>query len=263
MTVFVDGQQLSAADLNNNLPPIGCVVAYGGPTSPNAEWGLLDGSALARTGDYATLFARIGTAFGAGDGLTTFNIPDGRGRMIIGIGTLAWATAFLFSDVDTTANTIAVASNNTLYTGQKVRFTTTGGLPAPLSAGVDYYVIRISATSIKLATSRDNALGSSGSGSTGTITAIDITTQGTGTHTLTVQDLSTRTMGEVGGEETHAISITEMPSHVHTGGVSGADANDASLNSNTINIPTGATGGSTPHNVMNPYLGMNWLMKLK
>lgn len=42
------------------------------------------GDAISRTA-YASLFARIGTRFGAGDGSTTFNIPDMRGRSPIGL----------------------------------------------------------------------------------------------------------------------------------------------------------------------------------
>lgn len=44
-----------------------------------------DGSAISRT-DYADLFEVIGTTYGAGDGATTFNLPDFRGRVPIGTG---------------------------------------------------------------------------------------------------------------------------------------------------------------------------------
>lgn len=46
-------------------------------------WLLCNGSAISRT-TYATLFAAIGTAYGTGDGVSTFNIPDGRGEFIRG-----------------------------------------------------------------------------------------------------------------------------------------------------------------------------------
>jgi microcystin-dependent protein len=45
-----------------------------------------DGSAVSRTA-YALLFAKVGVTWGAGDGSTTFNLPDGRGRALIGAGT--------------------------------------------------------------------------------------------------------------------------------------------------------------------------------
>src|SRR6185503_20590605 len=47
-------------------------------------WLNCDGSAVSRT-TYANLFAAIGTTFGAGDGSTTFNVPDLRGRVIAAV----------------------------------------------------------------------------------------------------------------------------------------------------------------------------------
>lgn len=42
---------------------------------------------------YAALFNEIGTTYGAGNGTTTFNLPDGRGRALIGAGTGTGLTA--------------------------------------------------------------------------------------------------------------------------------------------------------------------------
>lgn len=49
-------------------------------------WLYCDGREVSRT-TYATLFAAIGTTHGAGNGTTTFKLPDGRGRSLIGSGT--------------------------------------------------------------------------------------------------------------------------------------------------------------------------------
>lgn len=59
------------------LAPPGSMVLYGGATPPSG-WLLCFGQAVSRTG-YATLFEAIGTAWGVGDGTTTFNLPDMRG----------------------------------------------------------------------------------------------------------------------------------------------------------------------------------------
>lgn len=48
-----------------------------------AQWLFCDGSAISRT-TYSNLFAAIGTIYGPGDGLTTFNLPDLRDRSPIG-----------------------------------------------------------------------------------------------------------------------------------------------------------------------------------
>ena len=51
-----------------------------------AGWLLCDGSAVPRTGATAALYAAIGVAYGPGDGNTTFNLPDYRGRALVGAG---------------------------------------------------------------------------------------------------------------------------------------------------------------------------------
>ena len=64
----------------------GEVRMYAGGSSPPSGWLFCDGSAVSRT-TYADLYNVIGTEFGAGDGSTTFNVPDLRGRAPIGVGT--------------------------------------------------------------------------------------------------------------------------------------------------------------------------------
>lgn len=59
--------------------PSGVVLPFAGSTAPSG-WLLCFGQAVSRT-TYASLFAAIGTAFGVGDGSTTFNLPDMRGRV--------------------------------------------------------------------------------------------------------------------------------------------------------------------------------------
>jgi microcystin-dependent protein len=63
--------------------PTGAVVAFAGATPPTG-WLLCDGSAVSRT-TYVGLFGVIGTAWGTGDGSTSFNLPDMRGRFLRGV----------------------------------------------------------------------------------------------------------------------------------------------------------------------------------
>lgn len=65
----------------NPVPP-GVISAWSTTTAPTG-YVLCDGSAYSRTVTYETLFAVIGTTYGTGDGSTTFNVPDMRGRAII------------------------------------------------------------------------------------------------------------------------------------------------------------------------------------
>lgn len=70
-----------AAFANLFVPP-GAMLDFGGTTAPSGYL-LCYGQAVSRT-TYAGLFAAIGTTHGAGDGSTTFNLPDARGRVIAG-----------------------------------------------------------------------------------------------------------------------------------------------------------------------------------
>ncbi len=71
---FFSGRQL--------FTPIGCILPYGGSVAPSG-FILCDGSAVSRT-LYANLFSVIAILYGSGDGTTTFNIPDMRGRIAAG-----------------------------------------------------------------------------------------------------------------------------------------------------------------------------------
>ena len=94
------------------------------------------------------------------------------------------AKAFATSDVNVTANTITEAGHG-YVTGLKGQFTTTTTLPAGLSTSTDYFVIKVDADTYKVATTLNNALAG---------TAVDITDQGTGTHTFTPTALAGATV---------------------------------------------------------------------
>jgi len=63
--------------------PTGTISAYAGTSAP-AGYLLCDGSAVSRS-TYAALFAIISTAYGVGNGSTTFNLPDFRGLFLRGL----------------------------------------------------------------------------------------------------------------------------------------------------------------------------------
>lgn len=79
----------TAGGASDNFP-IGSIIAYGGTELPN-NWLICDGSEVSRIA-YKELFANIGTAYGEGDGSTTFNLPDMRGK--VGVGLDSFDTSF-------------------------------------------------------------------------------------------------------------------------------------------------------------------------
>jgi microcystin-dependent protein len=76
-----EGVWLSVPSIANGAPA-GSTVLWPTNTAP-AGWLLADGSAVSRT-TYASLFAVIGTTYGSGDGSTTFNLPNLKGRVAVG-----------------------------------------------------------------------------------------------------------------------------------------------------------------------------------
>lgn len=82
---FTPGQVLTAAQMNAleaATVPTGGITMYGASTAPTG-WLLCDGTAVSRT-TYAGLFTAIGTTYGVGNGSTTFNLPNLKGRVPVG-----------------------------------------------------------------------------------------------------------------------------------------------------------------------------------
>lgn len=160
--------------------PSGALNMWAGQaTAIPSGWLLCDGRAVSRT-NYADLFAALGTAYGAGDGSTTFNLPNMKGRVPVG--------------VDSTQTEFA-------------------------------------------------------------------------------------TLGKTGGEKAHTLTIAEMPNHSHNfqyagtgypgfpygavgdtgGGLKFFVSKDSYGGTNAISIA--ASGGGQAHNVLQPYVSMNYIIK--
>lgn len=72
--------------------PLGSGLDYWGSTAPNSSFTFPYGQAISRT-TYATLYTLFGTTYGSGDGSTTFNLPDKRGRVSAGLDTMGGTSA--------------------------------------------------------------------------------------------------------------------------------------------------------------------------
>lgn len=73
----------SSGGISGDTLPIGSMIPYGNATPPT-NWLVCDGSAVSRI-TYAELFSVIGTSYGAGDGSTTFNLPNKKGKVSVGL----------------------------------------------------------------------------------------------------------------------------------------------------------------------------------
>lgn len=240
----------------------GMIMGYGGSSfDPSKGWLLCDGQAYSRT-LYPDLFAVIGSTFGAGDGSSTFNVPDRRGKTGIGAGV---GTVQVPVTVSTTANltsgspTMIVASNSGFAIGLVV---IGNGIP------VNTTISNVVGTTITLSNNANANLTAS------PVTLI--------TSTLTTQALTNRILGVSLGEEAHQLLVTEMVRHFHrlwgvntngTGTVNtGLARPDAALTgaigspnaymaTNTVDQLSESIGGDQAHNNMQPSLVQNYIIK--
>ena len=99
-SIYRNGIQYSSnCILESAAITAGIIAPYAGSSAP-VGWLMCDGSAVSRT-TYSELFNAIGTTYGAGDGSTTFNLPDLKGRVPVGAGTgTAHGTTFTIGTKD-------------------------------------------------------------------------------------------------------------------------------------------------------------------
>lgn len=79
---IIDAAIFAATSASGTNVPTASVFPYAGATAPSGYL-LCFGQAVSRT-TYSALFAIISTTYGSGDGSTTFNLPDLRGRVVAG-----------------------------------------------------------------------------------------------------------------------------------------------------------------------------------
>ena len=249
---------IAVGDNDPRVNQVGFISMYSSSTPPTG-WLSCDGSAVSRT-TYADLFAVISTSYGSGDGSTTFNLPNLKGRFPLGYASSAPTKVFTFSSRSSNTITITGADNhahNELQTGQAVLYDTTSGAIGGLTDNTTYYLIRIAYNQFQLATSVADANAG---------TAITLSSDGSGTQTFTAT-YTARPMGQTGGEEKHALTDSELPSHSHKvnyqssgTGVESAWSETAPDASATRNF-TDATGGDIPHNIMPLFTVVNYIIK--
>lgn len=216
------------------------------------------GAAINTTGSQSGVHTFYISNFGKGDGSTTFNVPNMAGRFPIGLG----ATSNMLlpveaANVNTGTDAFTIPNSNFPQQGQPVTLTTSNTLPAGLSLATTYYIIRVDSTHVKFATSQANA---------NAATAIDLTTAGTGIHTITYALTGRQIIAEIGGEENHSQALTEVAAHTHSVTTHDtAGTRNGFLGASVNNVGSAAvdanTGGDGQHNNMPPFMVMNYIIK--
>jgi microcystin-dependent protein len=136
---------------NPYLIPIGGMIDFAGAAAPNSSLVLPYGQAISRT-TYATLFSLLGTTYGTGDGSTTFNIPDLRGRVVAGKDDMGGSAASRLSGTSittggaTTLGGSGGAETKTLATANLPPYTPSGTVSvAQASLGYNTFSVQSNA----------------------------------------------------------------------------------------------------------------------
>ncbi len=115
VTLPTSGTLATITQAEAYAPPAGCINPYAGSSAPSG-WLLCYGQAVSRA-TYAVLFAVIGTTYGVGDGSTTFNLPDLRGRTVAGVDNMGGSDAARL-DWANTLGTAGGTQTHTLSSGE-------------------------------------------------------------------------------------------------------------------------------------------------
>lgn len=228
-----DSQALTNKDLTSatntlpSQPPIGSVLMWSGSSAPT-NYLLCDGSAVSRT-TYATLFAVTGTTFGAGNGSTTFNLPDLRDRVAMGVS------------------------------GTKARGSTGGSATVTLTTTqLPAHTHTTAAHTHTIAHTHNMNHTHSDTGSSGTH---DHDTQNSATDGTTNNVIRRGSVSDFTTGNTDQI----LPAGAHTHTVpSFSGSTGAESNANTNNISSGATtstGSGSSFSILNPYVALNYIIK--
>ena len=118
--------------------PIGASLEFWGTTAPNSAFVFMYGQAISRT-TYSVLFGLMSTTFGVGDGSTTFNLPDVRGRVVAGKDDMGGSSANRLTAADDGLNGDTLGATGggetqTLVTANLPAYTPAGSVSTSLSA---------------------------------------------------------------------------------------------------------------------------------
>lgn len=206
------------------LVPSGSISMFAGSEAPDS-WLLCDGSTVSRT-DYANLFAVIGTSYGAGNGSTTFGLPDMRFQFPRGSGTGL--------GLGTTGG--ATEHNHTISHTHQVTMTPSGSLNSQGSHG------------------HSVSISSSGSGNTGGPLAGP--NQPIGTFNFregggTIRTVAASTHVHNRNNHTHTVSQSDSGGHSHT----------FTGTSNTVTSAAASNTNSGNNDHLPPFVTVNYIIK--
>jgi len=257
-TISIDrlptGTTASTVALGNHthsmfITPPGVISQYAGTTAPDGYL-LCQGQEVSRV-DYADLFAVIGITYGAGDGSTTFNLPDLRQRVPVGLNSTG-----TFNALNNTGGSETHTITNDQLPSHTHSFSATSS-----SDGAHTHPISLTS-------------GADGNHNHGGFTN-NGTNDGTHSHTLGGGMYAPDVTGNWGGtfwvnngsggltvpttNSAHRHVIASSGSHTHP--VSGNTGAASTNHTHTVSGTTGSTGSGNAIPIVQPYIVLNYIIK--
>jgi microcystin-dependent protein len=221
--------------------PAGIVSAFAGVTAP-AGWLMCYGQAVSRT-EYSALFTALSTTYGSGDGTTTFNIPDMRGRAIAGVDNMGGSDAGRLS----IANTLGTATGSETVTLTSAE----SGVPAHAHANT---VTNNAVNTGNQSQDHSHTFG------TGTVSADHSHAVGYNVGGVTAGGSLVAFSGGGATFQTGGISAN----HTHSGTTAGMNVSHThSVTSNVSisNVNNTAANAASAHSNMQPTIVLNYIIK--
>ena len=241
-------------------PPTGTVAMWITTTAPSG-WLICDGSPVSRS-TFSGLFDIIGTSFGVGDGSTTFNLPNLRGKAAVGLD----VSQTEFDSVGKTGGNKTVTLNveqipshshtgNTSNTGAHTHSGSTSNTGAHSHSGATAGAGAASINSESAGAHSHGydrttvgSLGGRATGNLNSVSTLSITgssTTNTGAHTHTINNV---------GNHAHNFDTSNTGNHSHNFSTNSDGAHSHSFT-------TDPSGSSTAHNNLQPYLVLEYIIK--
>ena len=246
--------------------PLGAMLPYTADTAPNSAFILPYGQALSRT-TYAPYYALVSTRFGAGDGSTTFNAPDMRGRLIAGYDSMGGSAASRLTTAGggidgATIGAVGGAQNRTISTtylpasGLSVPALSVPALSVPALTVPALSVPALSIPSLSVSTSfNQNSITAPVQGFAQTGSAVTITiSQGSNNGGLYQLPLSSGTISPTGST---GASSTGTGS-TGTGSTGTGSTGTGSTGTGT----TGSMGSGTALPTVPPAMVLNYILRI-
>jgi microcystin-dependent protein len=258
--------------LTPSAPPTGSITMFAGSTAPSG-WLICDGTELSRE-TYSSLFSIVGTIYGSGNNTTTFNIPNLKGKVAAGfdvsqaefntLGQNGGSKTHTLTEAQMPSHTHTQNVHN--HTGSAISAGSHDHTASSTEAGSHTHTGTTDGGGahdhgdISSSGSHDHSYSFpnvvnrvSGTASTSGISTSNTLTTGSRSHTHPIASSGTHTHGFTtasGGGHSHTITVNSGGSHSHT------------LSVNDTTATNQNTGGGAAHNILQPYLALNYIIKV-